>query len=212
MAYSTLPSFPSLPGIGLPVTRTPIWKSLVQESLAGVELAQQPWTYPRYKYEMPFEFLRQASAYGEMQTLMGFINLMYGRQGVFQYSDPQDNTASTDTGGQPLGIAASSTSSFQMLRARGGFVAPVFAISTITKVLVAGSSVSTSAFSITNKGIITFSTIAAGNAVAWLGTFNWFCRFDQDDFAFEQFTAAASMGGPLWSVSKLSFTTVKFGA
>jgi len=210
MGYSSLPTFPSYPGLALPVIRTPMWYSFTQESVGGVELIQVPWSYPRYRYELPFDFLRQGSSIAEVQSLMAFINQASGRSNVFQFQDVNDYL----TTGQPLGVANSSTASFQMLRARGGYVEPVFAISTITSVTVAGATVSTSAFTISNMGVITFSTIALGNAVSWAGTYNWFCRFDADQYAFEQITASSggAFAGPLWGARKISFHTVKFGA
>lgn len=182
--------------------------TIMQESVAGVQTPLAQWTYPRYRWEIGWEFLRQASSYAEMQSVISFFASMYGQQGVFQYLDPTDNL----TGNQILGIAASSTSAFQLLRTRGSFVEPVFCCSTVTAITVGGSSVSTAAYTISNKGIIQFSTIAAGSTVMWAGTFNWFSRFDNDQYDFQQFTFSTDRQGPLWSVAKMSWVSVKFGA
>ncbi len=87
MPVPTNPQFPTistLPGIGLPIIRTPIWKTIGQESIAGVDAPQEPWTYPRYRYKLMVNVMRQASAYAEIQTVMGFFNSVGGKYGVFE--------------------------------------------------------------------------------------------------------------------------------
>jgi uncharacterized protein (TIGR02217 family) len=211
MPVASNPVFPVLLGVSLPVIRRPIWKTLNQESLAGVETPVQPWTYGRYQYELSFDFLRQAAAFGELQTLMGFFNSVGGMALVFQYDDPQDDASPVD---QVFGAGDGVTTAFQLVRTRGGFVEPVFAVNAITNLKVAGIAKSNPAdYAVSSKGVITFTAApAAAASLTWTGTYLWFCRFDQDTFDFEQFTAFADAQGPLWLVKKLSFTTAKFGA
>lgn len=212
MPIASNPVFPStsLPGLGLPVIRTPVWMTLSQQSLAGVDVPNQPWTYPRYRYSLHFEFLRQGAAFGELQNLMGFFNRMAGRYAVFQYDDPQDDTAPTD---QAFGTGDSTTVAFQLVRTRGSFVEPVFAVNAVTNVKVATVLQASSTYSVSNKGVVTFvSPPAAAAALTWNGTFNWFCRFDKDEYDFEQFTVSSGAGGPLWGLSSMQWTTVKFGS
>ena len=53
-------------------------------------------------------------------------------------------------------------------------------------------------------GIVTCATApVAGAVLAWTGTFNWLCRFDDDSLDFQQF------GTGLWSMDSLKFSTVK---
>lgn len=211
MSIPTNPIFPStLPGLGLPVTRTPVWGTLIQESLAGVELAIQPQTYPRYRYGLTYAVLRQATLYQEVQALMGFYNRMGGRALVFQYQDPQDSIVPTD---QVVATGDSTQVAFQLVRARGGFVEPVFAVDSVTNVKVGGVIYASSKYSVSDRGIVTLSTKPSSTQnVAWNGVYNWFCRFDQDSFDFSQITAAADSQGPLWEAKAISFATIKFGA
>jgi uncharacterized protein (TIGR02217 family) len=212
MPVASNPVFPStsLPGLALPVIRTPIWATLSQQSLAGVDVPNEPWTYGRYRWSVHFEFLRQGAAFGELQNLMGFFNRMAGRFGVFQYDDPQDNTAPTD---QPFATGDSTTVAFQLVRTRGSFIEPVFAVNTITNIKVATVIQGSSTYSVSNKGVVTFTTPPAnGSGITWNGTFLWFCRFDKDEVDHEQFTVSSGAGGPIWSVSALQWTSVKFGA
>jgi hypothetical protein len=51
---------------------------------------------------------------------------------------------------------------------------------------------------------VTFSLPPSiGAVLTWDGTFYWLCRFDADELTFEKFM------NTMWSVGKLSFTTVK---
>src|ERR1043166_2803459 len=210
MPIASNPVFPStsLPGLGLPVIRTPIWATLTQLSLAGVDVPHQPWTSPRYRWSVHFEFLRQGAAFQELQNLMGFYNRMAGRYGVFQYDDPQDDSV-TD---QAFGTGDSTTVAFQLVRTRGSFTEPVFAISTVINVKVAGVIQGSSTYSVSNKGLVTFTSPPANpSSLTWTGTYFWFCRFDKDEVDHEQFTVKTSAGGPIWSVSSLRWTSIKFG-
>lgn len=212
MPVASNPVFPStsLVGLALPVVRTPIWQTLTQLSLGGVDVPNAPWTYGRYRWSVHFEFLRQGAAYQELQSLMGFFNRMAGRYGVFQYDDPQDNTTPAD---QAFGTGDSTTTAFQLVRTRGSFVEPVFAINTVTNVKVATVLQASSTYSVSNKGIVTFASPPAnGSGLTWTGTFLWFCRFDKDEVDHEMFTISTSQGGPLWAVSSMQWTSVKFGS
>jgi uncharacterized protein (TIGR02217 family) len=211
MPVASNPTFPVLPGLTVPVTRTPLWATLNQISLGGVDAPNQPWTYPRYRWTLTFEFLRQAAAFGELQSLMGFFNRMGGRYGVFQYDDPQDDTTVAD---QAFGTGDGTTTTFQLVRTRGSFVEPVFAVNAITNLKVAGVAKSNPAdYTVSNKGVVTFVVApGAATALTWTGTYLWFCRFDKDDQDFDQNTVSTAQGGPLWAAKGLSFSSIKFGS
>jgi hypothetical protein len=111
-----------LPGMEYPVKRSPFASSLRQKAIAGRQTFQPLWTAPLYKYEVSFSLLRAAEAYAEWQELQGFWNsVMFAPGGVFQFDDPNDDTASA----QPFGTGDGSTISFQLVRTLGGFAEPV---------------------------------------------------------------------------------------
>lgn len=207
-----VPVFPTLPSPSLPYSRTPIWRTLVVETLAGVEVNQQAWSYPRYRYKIGSGFLRDNLSFAELQTLIAFYNTCGGRAQVFRFLDAQDSSAGPD---QPLGLGNGSQTQFQLLRSFGGYTEPVFAPNVVTNVKVAGVAQSTPGqYSIDAKGLITFVT-APGNGllVTWTGTYYWYCRFDQDEQEFEVLVAALAGDpwGNIWDAAALSFTTQKFG-
>jgi uncharacterized protein (TIGR02217 family) len=215
MGYSTLATFPAFAGLSLPILRKPIWRTIVEESVAGVETPLQLWTFPRYEYELPFSFLRQASTYAEIQSLISFYHTLGARGTAFQYQDPNDNVAvQGSTALQTIAIANGVSTSFQIVRNYGGFIEPVYAVSTISAVFENGSSVSSTKWTISNAGILSFSTYtaAAGSSVQWSGTLNWICRFVDDTFDLSQITVSSDRQGPIWELKKLTFRTVKLGA
>ena len=117
----TIPTFPSLPSIGFP-KRSPVWSTIKQPSVGGQESRFAQWSYPKWRYEIPFEVLRNYSGFNEFDSLAGFYNQIYGSAGFFQYNDPNDGLIVN----QPLATGDGTTTSFQLVRSKGGFAEPVF--------------------------------------------------------------------------------------
>ena len=117
----TISTFPVLPGIGFP-KRSPVWSTIKQPSVGGQESRFAQWSYPKWRYEIPFEVLRNYSGFTEFDSLAGFYNQMYGSAGFFQYNDPKDGLIVN----QPLATGDGTTTSFQLVRSKGGFAEPVF--------------------------------------------------------------------------------------
>ncbi len=120
--------FPAPPGRDWPLKRTPIWKTLRQASISGQETRQALWSYPQYRYELGFAGLRSSVALPEWQTLAGLFNQVAGSAGIFAFNDVQDMTATQ----QSIGVGDGTTPAFQLVRALGGFVEPVFAPTSVT--------------------------------------------------------------------------------
>lgn len=115
--------FPALPGLMWGTTRTPIWATKVLTASSGRELRASFQSYPRYRYLMKYEFLRERGGHAELQSLLGFFNQMGGSLDSFLFQDDSDYTA-TD---QALGVGDGTTSEFRLVREYGGFVEPVLA-------------------------------------------------------------------------------------
>jgi len=191
--------FPTLTNSqGYPVTRKEIWKSVVQEAWGGKETLFPAWSYPRHQWSMPFTVLRigtlEGGTFNELQQLMGFVNSVNGAGIPFYYSDPDDNSVSSDVAintnvpGSNLGDGTTTT--FQLSRTMSGFVEPILNINVLTTVFVSG--VPTGAFTLAANpsGIITFTSAPAASApVTWTGTFYFLCRFVDDQIEFEKFVS-----------------------
>lgn len=194
-----IPVLPTLQGIAYPVVRTPIWSTIKNEALSGKRARFALWSYPQYRYKVSFQFLRNSPA--ESQELIAFFNVVSGSAGLFQFNDPDDNTAANVI----IAIADGSTTSFQLYRALGTaqWYDPVFAITGSPVVMVNGLPVSD--FSLSTIGVVTFtSPPAAGAEISWSGTYNWYCRFDDDTADFEKWLST------FYRQKQLVFTTEKY--
>lgn len=197
----TIPTFPTFPGLTFPITRTPIWQTIKQQSVAGLTPRFAQWSYPRWRYEVSLEVLRTHSSYTELQSLVGFINSLAGAAGTFQYADPYDGAA-TD---QNFGTGTGTATAFQLVRTLGGFTEPVYAPTATPTIKVGGVTKATPGdYSIGSTGIVTFTSAPAnGAALTWTGSFAWLCQLDEDETDLTQFDAYR------WSADSLKFTTVK---
>ena len=196
----TVPTYPSLVGLHLPIKRTPEWDTDVQISVGGRRTAFARRAYPRYIWELTYTFLRSDSTNIELQTLQAFYNRVNGRAGLFQYQDSEDNTATA----QSIGTGDGNTTTFQLVRTMTGtgsntFVEPVFA--PVTSQIFNNAVLQTVGvdYTISTIGLVTFTVApVAGNALTWTGTFNWYCRFQDDSAEFEKMFAT-----PIWEIKKV---------
>jgi uncharacterized protein (TIGR02217 family) len=220
----TTPIFPALAGQGFSVHKKPTFSSIVASHVSGREVRAALYANPVWQFEMTFDGL-DGSTTGQypglgsqsLQSLMGLFLQCQGQFGAFVYFDPTDYAVTAQAFGTGDGV----TTAFPLVRALGAFaepvVAPVLAPTTLyfpggqsAAVLApvikdAGSTVSSSAYSISNPGgIITFTTApTAGHALTWTGAFGFLCRFDGDDLDFEQFMAN------LWTAQSVKFRSLR---
>lgn len=197
----SLNQFPQLAGQGFLSQKTPIWSTQVAESVSGRERRRQVWSYPRWLFEVSYEFLRHTPTKDEIDQMWVFFNTAAGMYGEFGYLDPYDNLCTN----MPFGTGDGSTKSFQITRTTtaGGlsFTEPLFAF--LGTPVIKKGGVATTAFTLSN-GMVTFATApASGSALTWTGQFMFLCRFDSDEIAPSQMMAQ------FWSLDGLTFKTVK---
>jgi uncharacterized protein (TIGR02217 family) len=200
--------FPALSGLGWSVKRTPQWKTRVQQAISGKETRVADWSYPRWQWSLTYDFLRQGTVNGvaaaEFAQLAGFFNSRQGSFDSFLYTDADDNAAT----GQLLGRGDGSTTTFQLLRAFGGFIEPILAPGTINAVYLDGvsqpSGWSVSSWGSAAPGVVTFAAAPApGVEVSADFSFYFPCRFANDSLDFEKFMAA------LYAAKKVAFLSIK---
>lgn len=118
--------FPTLPGLTPEITRTPIWSTAIKSSVSQREYRTANVSVPAYSYKLSYEVIRQGAVGGfthaELSTLAGFFNARRGSFDSFLFSDPDDSTATA----QQFGTGDGTTAAFQLARAWGGFVEPVY--------------------------------------------------------------------------------------
>lgn len=197
-----VPLFPTLPGIGWPVTRTQIWKTTISEAINGKETRVLLAPVPRYQYTLTFPLLRDKATAQEVQTLMGFFNSVSGSGQPFYYNDPNDFSTAQTGGPQTFGIGNGTGTAFSLIRSYGGYVEPIQSPVGIN-IYINGVYQQDTTYSLAGPGVIVFlSPPASGTFLTWIGTWNWLCRFDDDKTEFSQ-----DMYG-FWSCKKLAFTSV----
>src|SRR6185437_15140286 len=122
---TTIPQFPTLPGLTYPVKRSPLVQTVRLAAQSGRRFAQPLWPYPLYQYEIDISVLRSSAAYSEFQNFLGFWNTVMTTPGqLFIWVDPDDGTVSN----QYIGTGDGSRTQWQAMRTMGGFIEPVTAV------------------------------------------------------------------------------------
>lgn len=201
--------FPALAGLEYPVTWTPMaGKTLVQTSVSGKENRAALWTYPRRRYTLSYNFLRDDSN-NEFRQLVAFFLARQGSYDSFLFNDVDDNSVST----QQIGVGDGTTVQFQLVRPFGGFSEPILAPNVVSNLKVNGVlktqgvdyGVGVWENGVTPAGTVNFFTGApgAGQPIMCDFTYYWPCRFLADEYDVDKFM------NRLWQQKKLDFITLK---
>lgn len=201
--------FPSLVGLGYKIPRTAIWDTDVQTAISGLNSRLSYFTYPNYSWEFSFSILRANNNYTELQTLLGFFNLMQGQFNAFLYKDPDDYIVSS----QAIGTGDGSSTVFQLVKTFGSYIEPVLAPDTSSAFnvyfgssLQAASSYTVNGYSSgsASSGVLVFKTApSSGSAINASFQYYYPCRFNTDKQEFVLNYQGA------YSASKLSIISVK---
>lgn len=182
--------FPALKGLGFDVVRTPMWNTTLQTSVSGKEVAVGNWSYPRWQWQLTYNFLRSDVVFAEFQALIGFFNARRGMLAPFLYQDADDSAVV----GQSLGAGDGATKAFQLVRSFGGFIEPVLAPNAVSAVYVNGvaqAGYTVTAYDSGTPGQVTLTSApAAGAAVTADFSFYFPCRFAIDTLDFTMFCRA----------------------
>ena len=191
----------SLPGLDIVIKRSSEWKTQAKEAWNGQEttIAQRNW--PRWNYEVSFNLLRSNIALAELQQLEAFFNSMRGAYDDFLLVDPEYSSV-TD---QAFGTGDGSTKIFQLNRAIGTWLEPVWAVSNSpTPVLKSNGPVIGSGYTIGSTGLVTFTAApAAAAALTWTGNYYMRCRFVDDSMSLERFLSKMWKSDSIHLISKV---------
>jgi len=168
--------FPVLPGQTWPRIKIARTATMVRRA-NGRRYALSMQMYPTYVYRIPYGYLRKA----DLDTLAGFFRARRGRLDDFRFDDRDDNTALD----QLFGIGDGATTQFQLVRALGGFVEPIYALNGAVVVKKDGV---TQSVTVSSTGLVTFGSAPAAAAnLTWSGAFHWRVAFTKDEQEFEEF-------------------------
>lgn len=194
--------FPVLPGMSFPVVKTPTWRNKIQEAVSGKEVRIGFWTFPKWKWSLVYEFLRDRVApKDELWQILGFFNKHQGGFDSWLFDDPDDNAVVVEA----FGVGNATRTQFQLVRSRGGFVEPVRALNGAPLIYKAGVlQTVTTHYTISSSGLVTFVTApGAAAALTWTGGYYWRCRFAADSADVSKFAKE------LWEMQKIEFVSVK---
>jgi uncharacterized protein (TIGR02217 family) len=194
----SLAVFPALAGLEYPVVRAPIFKTLTQESASGMETRTALQLYPRWRWTLSFNFLRDDSN-NEFRTLVAFFLARKGSFESFLYHDPDDNAVL----GQQVGIGDGTNKIFQLVRTFGGFTEPILSPLLVT-IYINGVALSPADWTYTGPGQVQLNA-APGHGVSVTADLSywWPARFVLDQYDFSKFMDR------LWEQKKLDFISVK---
>lgn len=222
---TTLPLFPSLPGQGWPVTKSPRFATRTQKAVSGRQLRIADQTLPIWSFTLTLPILRDANdsragagiglgvGYTELRQLAGFFLALQGGFGQFLFSDPTDNSVT----GQGLAFGDGTTTAFQLGRTfgvNGFFEAPLLGVvsdgSKPFNAYLNGVLQSSSSYTLTSRlsvnGIadtINFTAApAAGVVVSADFTFTFVCHFTADSLDLENFLYQ------LWQAKQVKFESI----
>ena len=196
------PVFPTLSGQSWSVHYKPRFSTRTAAKASGRETRAAAMTSPLWDIEIRFDVLRSASAFAELQQVIGFVAASAGAATPFLFSAP---AVQSSTSGIALGSGDGATKAFILSRSIGGFVERVQALISAPTVYQNGVVVSAALYSVSIlPATITFTTApAAGVALTIDFSAAHLARFVDDVEDLEQF-----MSG-FWQAGAIRLETVR---
>jgi uncharacterized protein (TIGR02217 family) len=198
--------YPTLPGLKFDSVRTPLWRTRVEEAVSGKETRMAYRQFPRIRFELQYEILRDYIAPSELKALVGLFNAMQGRFDTFLFTDPNFNAVVAE----PIGTGTGSALAFQLVaryQNSGGPGIPelVQNLNGAPAIFVGGVlQTAITNYNIGPTGIVTFTSPPANAAaITWSGSFYYRCRFEDDEMPVTEFLRR------FWRTKTVSFVSVK---
>jgi len=202
--------FPSLPGLGWSVTKSPRFATRIQRAVNGRELRALDQPYPIWNWTLTYPLLRDRNdarspngpgiGYDELRTLAGFFLQQQGALQPFLFDDPTDDRVTAGV----LGAGDNSTAIFRLVRAMGGFAEPITAPNLVSAIYFNGVAQPASNYSVDPAtGLVTFTTPPpSGQAITADFTYFFRVRFADDTAEFENFMIQ------LWQARQIKLQSV----
>lgn len=116
-----------LPGLAFSVHKKPMFNTRISESASGHEITNQLMQYPKWEFNLTYEFLEDRSgANSSLKTIVGFFCERAGRFDSFLFKDPDDYEQVRGWCGDSDGTITQ----FPFCRTFGGFVEKVGQVDT----------------------------------------------------------------------------------
>src|SRR5207249_4862229 len=164
--------FPSLPGLGWSVTKSPRFATRIQRAVNGREWRALDQPNPIWSWTLTYPLLRDkwdsrsgglGTGYDELRTLAGFFLQQQGAFQPFLFDDPTDHAATA----QFLGTGDSNATVYQLVRNMGGFAEPITAPNLVSAIYFDAILQSAGSYAVDpTTGLVTFTTPPpAGQAI-----------------------------------------------
>lgn len=200
---------PSLmPGLAWSRRRNYVWSTNVQQAVSGKESRISYQQYPRVRFRLKYELLRDNVSPSDLRRLVGLFNALRGRFDTCLFVDPDFSSVTSENFGTGTGAqtAFQITATFQNSGGPGAAEliqnfdgAPLIYVNGVLKT---GGGVD---YTLGANGVITFTAAPAnGAALTWTGSFYYRVRFDDDELDVEQFM------NRWWQSGEVSLISVKF--
>ena len=192
--------YPTLPGLDFGVSRQVMPPPVaIRTTPSQREYRGRDSSFVRYSYELIYSFLRSSATWNELQTLVGFYNLVGGPFDSFLFTDPDDSVAA----GVQFAVGDGATTVFQLTRPYGGFAEAIYDFNGPLNIYDNGSNVGAGA-SVSSAGVVTFTTAPlAGHLLTWTGNYYRRCRFLDANMNPSKFLQN------VWELRKVSFISVQ---
>lgn len=189
---------PRMPGQTLLSKKAPEWSTGVQKSVSGRRRTTAYYSAPLWSFQISYNAVRKRPGLDEYTRLMDFFNRRKGQFGEFLYFDRSDHLVTNHR----FGTGDGTTTIFQLSRAIGSWVEPVYGIVNIDALRVSGIPIT--AFTVDEIGRVTFDVPPPGGAsLVWSGAFFFRCAFDGDSLD------SAQPFRMIWEMKNIAFTSIK---
>lgn len=194
--------FPVLPGLKWGHSKTPVFETKIQGAVSGRESRAQFQAFPRWRFSLSYEFLRQRTGFPELETMIGFFLARGGSFQSFLYDCPSDRAAS----GQVFATTVAGVSKYRLVRTYAGNVGQIGACNGAPAIYLNDVLQSAESYTIDDNGNLIFDAEPApGGVLKWSGLFYHRVRFTKDEAEFAEFLR------DLWELRKIEFITSKEG-
>ena len=121
------PASSALPGLSFSVHKIPVFSTNKKEAVSGTEVRTSYSQYPRWRFELEYEFLEdRTGAESSLKTILGFFLQRGGSFDTWLFKDPDDYIANLSTCATTDGV----TTQFPLCRDLGGFLEKVGQVDT----------------------------------------------------------------------------------
>jgi hypothetical protein len=200
-------AFPTLPGIGWPVKRTPRAGSTRSVSTVSGRVARLSlWANPLFDFELTFDGLASNAAWpglgaNSKQALEGFFLQMQGSYAPFVFVDITD----THQTSQALGVGDGTTTTFTVSRSiSGSYSGPVDYVLNVATVYSNGTPVAGGSWNLVYPNHIVFTSAPGLSAVLTIDFFfGYLVTFADDTNDFDQFMSN------LWAAQAIKLRGVR---